>query len=615
MYNEHKIISVTPAGRKYCLEILTNHLLSLRGTIDEHHFWVNTKSNSDIEYMQTLHATYPNFFKLIYHEKDDTEVYTNLDIHKFFKNYTDKNTVYIRFDDDIIWIDNEEKLQDFIQFRIDNPKYFLIFANTINNGICNYIHQRTGALKTFKECFDPNDYFIKDIGGPGNDWFHNEAMGRSSWNKNYFVPESINENGLFAYNALNYSWFDAEVSKEIHDNFISKIKNHKLDKFRFGLWELSDFERVSINCISWLGSEFEKFNGEVGIDEEKWLSVTKPREIKKINCIYGNFIVSHYGFGHQHEPLTKCGYIDKYANLKYQTVEEIPDFPRCNITSLLEIQTKDQKAYQTKNKKDLKDFTFVIPIQMDSTERLNNFNACIGALNKICDTNILIIEHDKASKIKDLPANCKHIFVEQIDDYFARNKILNLGYKSCETKFAVNFEADCILSPNSLFEAVEALRAGHKFAIPYAYFALFMNQKVSDNFISTFELPLFWKDYFGIEFLSEYGENTKAHWKTFTFHNGLCFLFELEAYKKCGYENEFLVQHGWDDYEHYLRVKRLGYEIYNSSGMCYHLFHTRKVTNNNWYDKNSLSKTEFFRIANLSNKDLKEEVKSWGWTK
>ena len=140
-----------------------------------------------------------------------------------------------------------------------------------------------------------------------------------------------------------------------------------------------------------------------------------------------------------------------------------------------------------------------------------------------------------------------------------------------------------------------------------------MSQKVSDHFISTFELPLFWKDYYGIEFLSEYGENTRTHWKTFTFHNGLCFLFELEAYKKCGYENEFMVQHGWDDYEHYLRVKKLGYEIYNSSGMCYHLYHSRKATINNWYDKNNLSRKEFFRIANLSNKELKEEIKSWEW--
>lgn len=613
MYKEHQIISVTPAGRKYCLEILANHLLNLQGIIDEHHFWINTKSDSDIQYMKSLSESHPNFFKLIYHEADDSSTYNNLDIYKFFKNYTDEDTVYIRFDDDIVWVDNEDKLKDFIQFRIDNPQYFLIFANIINNGICNYIHQRTGALKRFNKCFNPDDYFLKDVGGQGNDWFHNEALGRSAWNKNYFAPESINENGLFAYNALNYSWFDAEVSKEVHDNFINKAKKNDLDKFRFGIWELSDFERVSINCISWLGSEFKKFEGIVGIDEEKWLSVTKPREIKKINCIYGNFIVSHYGFGHQHEPLTKDGYINKYSNFKYQTIEEMPEFPRCNIPSLVNIQAIDQKAYHKTIKKDLKDFTFVIPIQIDSEERLNNFYTCIGALNKICDTNILIVEHDKESKIKNLPANCNHIFVKQDNDYFARNKILNLGYKNCKTKFAANFEADCILSPNGLFEAVEALRAGHKFAIPYAYFALFMSQKVSDHFISAFELPLFWKDYYGIEFLSEYGENTKAHWKTFTFHNGLCFLFELEAYKKCGYENEFMVQHGWDDYEHYLRVKKLGYEIYNSSGMCYHLYHSRKATTNNWYGENNLSRKEFFRIANLSDKKLKEEVKSWEW--
>ena len=93
-------------------------------------------------------------------------------------------------------------------------------------------------------------------------------------------------------------------------------------------------------------------------------------------------------------------------------------------------------------------------------------------------------------------------------------------------------------------------------------------------------------------------------------------MFDVEAYRKCGFENENLVQHGWDDYEHYLRVKRLGFQIYNSKGMIYHLYHTREITNNNWYlnYSNNSSPDEFFRIEQMSKIELLKEISEWEWT-
>jgi hypothetical protein len=623
MFKNYKIITVTPAGRKNCVEILAKHLLKLKNLIDEHHFWVNTLNKDDIQFLKELSEKHPNFFKLKFHNNVKNH-YDSRNICEFFEYCVEENTVYVRFDDDIVWIDDENNFREFLKFRIENPNYFLVSANIINNSICNYLHQRFGALKKFENKFNDSNFFIKNYGLDGNDWFNNESLGSSRWNTDLFCKESINENGLLGYNVLNFSWSDTQISTEIHGNFFNKLSNDRLQDFRFDKWELSDHERISINCISWLGSEFAKFEGKVEWDEEKWLTVIAPIKFKKINCIYGNFLTVHFGYGHQHNLLITENYINKYKNLikepklvsfEFEDLLKIKELPRPDIKTILKNQHVDELSYVNCNlKKDLTDFTFCIPVSFDSKDRLDNFFTCIESLNKIINTNIIILEHGKKSQLMSLPPNCEHYFFEQKDEFFKRNKLLNFGYNRCKTKFAVNMEADCILSPEGLEEAVKALRNDYKFAVPYGYLAFFLDKESSDDFRKKNELPIFWKDYHNFKISAEIG---RRNWDDNNlFFNGLCFMFDVEAYRKCGFENENLVQHGWDDYEHYLRVKRLGFKIYNSKGMIYHLYHAREITNNNWYLNyfDNSSPNEFFRIEQMSKKELLEEISAWEWT-
>jgi hypothetical protein len=104
-------------------------------------------------------------------------------------------------------------------------------------------------------------------------------------------------------------WSSGEIAEQKHNNFIKSIHNLDIDKFKFKKWVLNRHERVSINCISWLGSEFEKFGGEVGYDEEQWLSVDKPRQLNKYNIIYGEPLCAHYAF------CTQRDYLDNRTNI------------------------------------------------------------------------------------------------------------------------------------------------------------------------------------------------------------------------------------------------------------------------------------------------------------
>lgn len=264
-----KVVVVTPAGRRAYLEMLIPQILDLRPIVDEYHLWVNTTVPEDIEYMESMAKKHPKFIKL-YRLPNGITPQGNATICHFFRNCIDPDSLYIRFDDDIIALDTPEAFSKFIDFRLRNPQYFLVYGNIINNCLVTNIHQRSGRMPIFHG--RPAEY---------------ACTGDNGW-RDPIIAECIHrqviENGLAAY--------------------------------RMGhIWRLQDFERVSINCISWLGSSFMEFNGEVGPDEELWLACDKPKQLNRPNCIFGDFVCVHYAFHTQRTHLETTNILSQYKDL------------------------------------------------------------------------------------------------------------------------------------------------------------------------------------------------------------------------------------------------------------------------------------------------------------
>ena len=251
MFDDMRVVVVTPAGRKRYMEILFNYIKKLRPIIDEYRLWVNTENAEDITFMQNFQKENSDFVTLEYLPVG-TRVNGNSTIFNFFKNCKDINTIYVRFDDDIVVVDNIEQFKKFLMFRKNNPEYFLVYANIINNAICTHIHQRNGNIGF--------------------------------------------NNGISGYECIDrIGWKDENFAKYIHLHVLNNLKGD-ISLFRMKNWILYYFERVSINVISWMGSEFNKFNGVIDPDEEGFLSVKKPKSIGKMNVIFGDFVCSHYAF-------------------------------------------------------------------------------------------------------------------------------------------------------------------------------------------------------------------------------------------------------------------------------------------------------------------------------
>ncbi|MEC4815135.1 MAG: glycosyltransferase, partial [Scytonema sp. PMC 1069.18] len=126
--------------------------------------------------------------------------------------------------------------------------------------------------------------------------------------------------GKLTYNIFcEFGWKSGNFASFVHTKFIHDYYHDLLKKYKYERWILFNFERVSVNFITWFGREFAKFNGIVeGLDEEQWLSVDKPKSMNQYNCICGSAIVSHFSYYTQRE------YLESNTNIlqEYKTISE-----------------------------------------------------------------------------------------------------------------------------------------------------------------------------------------------------------------------------------------------------------------------------------------------------
>lgn len=259
---------MSPVGRRRYVELLFAHLSAQRDSFDEWELWMNTPVVADLDYLHSLAAEH----SWITCRESKLNHFENSAIHQFFPACADPGCVYMRLDDDVVWLE-PGFLDKMFEFRVANPQYFIVFANTINNSIVSHLHQRMGNV----------DHSRGTVG--------------------YHCTDSV-------------GWGTPVFAEHIHRRFLAALADGSWDKdWHFGRWELHAFERVSINGICWLGSEFAKFGGAVGRDEEQWLASDAPAHFRRMCCINGGAICAHFSFYSQREHLDTTDVLDMYKRV------------------------------------------------------------------------------------------------------------------------------------------------------------------------------------------------------------------------------------------------------------------------------------------------------------
>jgi len=249
MIGKYRLVLVTPAGRRRYLEVLRSHILKCN-LVDQWALWANTHDAEDLKWMDEAAKAEPRI-AVDRPEWQKTCNPGNYEIFRYYDGCVDPNTIYIRLDDDIVWM-GPDAIEKLAAARIANPKPVVLFGNIVNNGLTSYWNQKLGRL--------------------------------------------TDKHGECKYECMcGVGWNNDEFALDLHRSFLAKpdAKSWALEDREF-----VDFERFSVNVFAFTGEMMKKWQSEekVGQDEEMAIAVGKPRKENCPNGFVGDAVFVHYAF-------------------------------------------------------------------------------------------------------------------------------------------------------------------------------------------------------------------------------------------------------------------------------------------------------------------------------
>jgi len=254
------------------------------------------------------------------------------------------------------------------------------------------------------------------------------------------------------------------------------------------------------------------------------------------------------------------------------------------------------------SKNNLTDVTFLIPVRIDSVDRLENINLILKFIKENFITTIKLLEADNVEKLHNHLID-KKIFLFDKNSIFHHTKFRNILARNIETPLIIFWDTDIIISPIQIIEAVTLLRKNKReFIIPY-------NGKV--YLIDSVLKQIFCKNN-SVRFLQNNRKKMLLMYDTFSV--GGIFICRLDDYWIAGGENENFYGWGPEDIERIKRWEILGYKVTFLKGSIYHLHHIR--LKNSWYGSYEIelqNKKELIKVCRESPEELKNYINGWEW--
>ena len=235
-------------------------------------------------------------------------------------------------------------------------------------------------------------------------------------------------------------------------------------------------------------------------------------------------------------------------------------------------------------KKDLRDTTFVIPIRIESEDRLRNVITICCFLLENFNTRIILKEVDSTSIFEEraLPQikryldnnvdDLTHIFekIDPDDPIFYRMRYINQMLSMVDTKVVANYDCDVLLPISTYLKSEKAIvEDGFDAIYPYAFGdenngLQFCRQVWADDDV----VSSFLSEDCNFSILDSKSTTAKAQYGHVQF-------FNKSSYIAAGMENENFRSWGPEDQERYYRFEKLGYKIGRVNDYVYHIEHSR----------------------------------------
>ncbi len=254
---------------------------------------------------------------------------------------------------------------------------------------------------------------------------------------------------------------------------------------------------------------------------------------------------------------------------------------------------------------DLTEATFIIPIRIESSDRLRNVITTTAFLLENFDTNITIKEVDAQSvferdalpvlkDILDVDVEVNHVFEQSNEPLFHRQKVLNEMIVAADTEIVVNYDCDVLLPLDSYHEAYQSiLHHTHDVIYPYGQGMYQQQVRATDEIVSHF---LQTGDF------SYLDKHSNLHTSDF----GWVQFFNRQVYIDGGMENENFKAYAPEDKERFYRFTTLDYNVGRINDYVYHLEHARGE--NSWFSNPYMTSNmeEWEKIQKMNKEQLLE---------
>jgi len=251
------------SGRRSCEEINLRYVRRLveRGEIDEVHINVNGRRTGgrDRDWLKGL-ADEHN--KTSVHEMPyDTEIYAFYAETWRPPRGREEDCIIIKCDDDIVYWDIDH-FGNFTKYVLEHPEKFMVFANTINNGVAAYYQMQHGAIPTNSSGLNMSMEYPS------------EGYGGSLWKSS---PKCTELHRIFLENPARFSWHDTASDGCIvyHPPNVTQQK------------------RFSINFFGWRFERSKEISRQAGKADEASLTT---RNTNNTLCMHTEFVVAHLAF-------------------------------------------------------------------------------------------------------------------------------------------------------------------------------------------------------------------------------------------------------------------------------------------------------------------------------
>ena len=262
-------------------------------------------------------------------------------------------------------------------------------------------------------------------------------------------------------------------------------------------------------------------------------------------------------------------------------------------------------------KHNLTDTTFIIPVKIESDDRLRNaITVCCFLLSKF-DTNILIkevndepvFENEALPQIKEFigdTSNISYYFEKESDNsFFHKTRYFNELLSKCNTDVVSAYDIDVLLPISTYLKSEKMCKGDYDLVYPFGFGTQENQVKWQKKVFASDELVSdFLNQNFDFSIFENHSQKDRAQW-------GHAQFFKRTSYIEGGMENENFKAWGPEDEEKHYRFPKLGYNVGRVIDWVYHLEHSRgddsERTNIYFHDNLKLMED----IRSLSKEELK----------